>query len=189
MMKKIWSRKWRVLCLTIGSIKSLIVNHNCNTIPVDSQSNLLLSNAFAAPLCRLFSTFSTVDGDPGFILGCGHQLRPDFCHLIFQLVKLQLSHQCAEQDRSYSVGEPLTDQFRHLNHSYKKRKAEGVLKMSLPEFWACLIPWEAKQAEALPRRLFFKSIRIKPKKYLKNVFPPFNLQWWREILDSVNGIN
>lgn len=46
------------------------------------------------------------DGDPGLVLGRGHQLRSDLHDLSFQLVELQLRRQPAEQDGSYGVGEP-----------------------------------------------------------------------------------
>lgn len=60
--------------------------------------------------CRRFERLvpaSSADGDPGFVLRRGHQLRSDLHDLSLQLVKLQLPHQRAEQHRGYSVGEPV----------------------------------------------------------------------------------
>lgn len=65
--------------------------------------------------CRLCCGFPTADCDPGLILRSGNQLRSHLCCLISQLVKLQLSHQRAEQDCSHSVGETDGKQFRYLN--------------------------------------------------------------------------
>lgn len=118
---------------------------------------------------------SSADGDPGFVLGRRHQLRSDLHDLSLQLVKLQLPHQRAEQDRSDSVGEPVRKIIDQKQLMCRLQKHKGPhffflwgINVSLPQLWTCLISWETEQTEALLGRIFLKSIWVKPEGWHHN---------------------
>lgn len=74
---------------------------------------------------RLFNRYvvilaSPADGDPGFVLRRGHQLRSDLGHLPLQPLELQLPRQRAEQDGGDGVSEPDGDRIRW-------RQSEGLV--------------------------------------------------------------
>lgn len=59
---------------------------------------------------------SSIDGDPGLVFRGGYQLRSDLHDLSLQLVKLQLTHQRAEQHGGDGVGEPIRE-YKYNEHS------------------------------------------------------------------------
>lgn len=67
------------------------------------------------------------DGDPGVVLGRGHQLVPGLHHLPVQAVELQPPHQTAQQHRGSHVGK--------TGDRDKQEKEEfgGVMKFNVPK--------------------------------------------------------